>query len=698
MLAFVALAIPTFCMGGTLPALGAFIDRGRHQLGRTAGLLYVVNTAGAALGVLAFPFAFFSTFGAALSLILCVLGNLFVAGLALRINRRTESPIDDKITAPSTKSSAQMPFILAFASGAISFIAQVLWNRAFAQVHENSLYSFAIITAVFIAALAVGGEVARVILRRSANAKPLLGMVWMIAGVFAAFSPLLFVKLTNQLSFISAPTWFETLSRLTGLAFAVAFPIAALIGFAFPIILELAGKDFAKPSGDVLGRLLCVNLFGAVAGAILGGFVLPETAGLWRSIILSGLALAVFGLLQFSPRRRIIPALVAALIFALTLRLDLPRVRAIADRGEKVVAVSEGAHGIVAVVDYGDSRRLKLNNSYVLGGTFSTGDERMQSHIPLLMHPNPQRIVYMGLGTGISAGGSRFHSISNVTVLELVPEVTSAAREYFADENLHILDQPNTRVITEDARNFLRHTSEKFDVIIGDLVVPWKAGEAALFTKENFRAGNRALAPGGIFCQWTPLFQISPDEFQVLLNTFLSVFPEAYLWRGDFSPDRPAVALIGFAEGGALNARTIHQRLAMMKADPANPQLIDDFAVWMNFIGIVDRNDVNPKWRINSENRPWIELTGPISHPNSSGDNLLVGRRWQKWYNKLRGVSLARFDAGEREFAAMRAGEALMEFTLCLSEQNQRGAARAQEEIQQLVPPNVYRGLFPPER
>src|ERR1035437_988539 len=65
--AFLALLIPTFCMGGTLPLLGQLMDRGRRQLGLTAGWLYVVNTAGACLGALAFPFLLLPGLGLAKS-------------------------------------------------------------------------------------------------------------------------------------------------------------------------------------------------------------------------------------------------------------------------------------------------------------------------------------------------------------------------------------------------------------------------------------------------------------------------------------------------------------------------------------------------------------------------------------------------------------------------------------------------------
>ena len=73
---------------------------------------------------------------------------------------------------------------------------------------------------------------------------------------------------------------------------------------------------------------------------------------------------------------------------------------------DRLLGVREGAFGSVAVVQHEGHRRIKLNNYYVLGGTAAAGDERLQGHIPLLLHPRPEHVAYLGLGTGIylSAG------------------------------------------------------------------------------------------------------------------------------------------------------------------------------------------------------------------------------------------------------------------------------------------------------
>jgi spermidine synthase len=696
-LACVALAIPTICMGGTLPALGAFIDHGEHRLGRTAGLLYVMNTAGAALGVLAFPLILLPKVGAQSSLIFCAVTNLLISAVAYRLAGRVRSseskpePVFDQKRINALSPIQPPPLFLAFVSGLAGFVVQIQWNRAFAQIHENSLLSFAIITALFIAALAVGGQITRFALRRNMQPATLLKFAWLIAGILVIASPWIFLSATDNLSYIPASNgWLQYALKLASLSLVLTFPIATLIGIALPAIFEYAGRASEYP-GKILGKLLTSNLVGSALGAVLAGFVLPKFFSLWGITIYSG-AIFIAMAANFFPKLKVAFLLSIPVVVALS-RIDLPRVRINTDRGEKLIAISEGAHGIVSVIERADSRRLKLNNAYVLGGTASTGDERMQSHIPLLLHPNPQRVAYLGLGTGISAGGAAFHPVQQITILEVVPEVAQAARAHFAEANMRFLDQPNTRLIVEDARNYLRHTDEKFDVIIGDLVVPWKPGEGALFTRENFQAGKSALNPGGLFCQWLPMFQLSEEEFSILLNTFLSVFPEALIWRGDFSPNETALAFIGYADEKLFTAETIRRRLAQLKPDPSNPQLIDTFAIWMNFIGSVSRADVNPKWRINSEDRPWVELVGPIAHARKSSE--FTGRALQNWSRDLNAVSMSRFDAGEVEAAAMHAGDLLFEFTLLLSENNQPAAAVAQSELKQLLPPALYATVFP---
>src|SRR6185436_13767154 len=220
----------------------------------------------------------------------------------------------------------------------------------------------------------------------------------------------------------------------------------------------------------------------------------------------------------------------------------LSRVKIREGKGERVVALHESSCGIVAVVDAGGQLRIKLDNFYVLGGTASTGDERMQAHLPLLLHPAPRRVAFLGLGTVITAGAALLHPVERVTVLEVV-------------------EDRRVECVVEDARNFLRATERNFDVIVGDMFVPWRRGEAGMFSLDQFTSARRALAPGGIFCQWLPMFQMSEAEFNIVAATFLDVFPQTTLWRGDLAPDLPAVALVGHTDSAPIDPALVDRRV-----------------------------------------------------------------------------------------------------------------------------------------
>ena len=712
--AFVALLIPTFCMGGTLPLLGQLVDRGRHHLGMTAGWLYLVNTVGAGLGALAVPFFLLPRLGLTKAVWLGAALNGMLALTAWWLDGRlaTVSPkppvrVEKRKEPHAVKAKTAVPVLfLALISGVVTFALQVLWNRAFAQVHENSMYSFSVIVAVVIFALAIGAQLARLGLRRGMEPCRLIGGAWMLAGLTVVIGPELFLRLSNGLSYLPASGgWTGHAMHLTGLAVALILTPMALLGIGLPAIMEQAGRISGDDAGGALGRLLATNVAGSVGGALTTGFLLPHWLGLWKGMLWLGTLLLATGLWQWvrwpghSAHRKFGFILAGGWLASLLpiMQIDFPRVRLASAESEQLLSLAEGTHGITAVVERPGSRRLKLNNHYGLGGTASTGDERMQAHVPLLLHASPRRVAFLGLGTGITAGGALFHPVEHVTVMELVPEVVAASRMYFRQANAGVLDDARTRVVQDDARNFLRGSGERFDVIVGDLVVPWRQGEGSLFTLEQFTAARGALAPGGLFCQWLPLFQLSETEVNILTRTFLTVFPGAQVWRGDFSPTEPAIALIGTSGDFKLEVETVRKRLAEMQPDRSNPQLRSPDAFWMNLVGVLEISDLpTNETRLNREDRPWIELLGPMLHAGGDPQSLFTGRRLQAWLDQVTQRSRNRMEPLlERESSAVAAGRVLAEMTLCLAEGDRAGAVAAQERLKQTLPAAAYQSLFP---
>lgn len=649
-LATAALFVPAFLMGGTLPLLAHAFVASREEFGKTGSVIYAANTFGAVLGALAVPFLLLPTLGAERSYFAAAAANLCVGALAILLDRsdrvalessadeerRVESRRREDVRGARSKSSkpswSKPSWVLSaasFLSGALVLALEVLWARMLAQVHENSVYSFAIVLAIFLAGLAAGAALARALLARGWNPYKALGLAWVSAGVLVFATPPLFYSLTGGLSYVNE---FGSDANLLTLAFAASTMLAPtmLAGMVLPLLMEVTADARAGSAGPMLGRLLAFNTAGSVVGPLVATYALLPSVGLWAGIALAGLSMVASGEAWLgglfkgrltTARRAAVVALLVAIVVGAN-PLTLPRARVRRDGDEKLIHLDEGSHAIVSVLESPDDRWMLLNNFYTLGGTASAAEERQQARIPLMLHPSPRRVAFLGMGTGITAGGALLPNVERVVALELVPEVVKTAGDFFAESNLGLLKDKRVEVVNEDARVYLKASGQSFDVIVGDLVVPWRSGESSLFTREHFNAARAALAPGGLFCQWLPMHQLTEEQFRIIAATFLDVFPRATLWRGDFLTDAPALALVGHTDGGAFDPNAVDATAQRLKpsTESTTPILSARGGLWLFLVGPLDPSDARfASARRNTESEPWIELLSPSNNLNSKG-------------------------------------------------------------------------------
>jgi tetratricopeptide (TPR) repeat protein len=63
-------------------------------------------------------------------------------------------------------------------------------------------------------------------------------------------------------------------------------------------------------------------------------------------------------------------------------------------------------------------------------------------------------------------------------------------------------------------------------------------GVSDLFTADHFRIAKRKLKPGGIYCEWIQLYEMSPENVKTLYRTFASQFRHALVFSAeDLSSD-----------------------------------------------------------------------------------------------------------------------------------------------------------------
>ncbi|TMQ18246.1 MAG: hypothetical protein E6K82_20385, partial [Candidatus Rokuibacteriota bacterium] len=414
-----------------------------------------------------------------------------------------------------------------------------------------------------IAALAAGAGLAGLLLRvvdptRVAAA----GLV--VAGVTSILGVWCFIGLTAGLQYFGMHHGLaEYVGRIVGLAALTAGPATLASGAVLPALWAAFGER--DSASRPVGELTAANVLGGALGAVLAGFVLVPALGLRAGFLLVAVCYLLVAAIM-SPSTRALQGLAyAGLVLVVLLdpiRAPLTHLKT----GETLRASAEGAAGIVTVVDTGDDVQLRLDNYYVLGGSAAERNERRQGLVPLLLHPDPRRAAFIGMATGISASAAPALGVTETTVIEVVPEVAALAKTHFGPWNADLLDRRDVRLVVDDGRRYLAATDTAFDVIVSDLFIPWHASAGNLYALEMYQTVGRRLAPGGLFCQWLPLYQMTQEEFEVVARTFLAVFPHVTLWRNDFYPNRPVLGLVGARQPLTLDLERVGRRMAALPA------------------------------------------------------------------------------------------------------------------------------------
>ena len=559
----VVLSVPAAAMGATFPIAARWFIPAAGAAARDAGTLYAANTVGAALGALAAGFLLLPRLGLSGTTWVAVALNVAAAAAAFAIAQRQVATASDVPVSKARRKAANptrpapSPTIAAAAlgvSGFASLTLQVVWTRLLALVLGPTTYAFSLIVAVFIAGLAAGAAIASRFAARTRQ--PLVGLALCLAlsvGLAAGSAAFVDRGLLAIADIVARSdiTFREVLVRQALLALALLAPMTLAFGAAFPFAVAAAARDDQTVASD-LGLVYAVNTTGAIAGALLAGFMLIPSLGLHGTLrvvtIVGGLgSLAVLWSGRTSGRARVIATVLAAAVLALgtflpqwdrlllssgaykyAALLQGPDVRTALTAGE-LLYYREGASATVAVRRVAGTTSLAIDGKVDASNAGDMLTQRLLAHVPLLLHEAPRDVAILGLGSGVTLGSALTHPVERADVLEISREVVEASG-YFRHENHNAIENDRTHLIVGDGRTHLMLTDRQYDVIVSEPSNPWMAGIASLFTHEFFAAARERLRPGGVLCQWAHTYDISTHDLQSIVATFVSVFPDGTLW------------------------------------------------------------------------------------------------------------------------------------------------------------------------
>jgi spermidine synthase len=155
-------------------------------------------------------------------------------------------------------------------------------------------------------------------------------------------------------------------------------------------------------------------------------------------------------------------------------------------------------------------------------------------HVPVMIHPNPTRVLIIGGGDGGSARELLKHpNLTNATMIDIDEELCRMCEKHMPKLSNGAFTDPNLNLIFGDGIDFVKKAEDNsFDVIIVDSTdpLPGSVGEV-LFTKEFYEHCYRVLSPNGtISTQALMPMRYDPDIYRRALTNIQHAFGKDNLY------------------------------------------------------------------------------------------------------------------------------------------------------------------------
>jgi spermidine synthase len=545
-LAFALLVIPATAMGVTLPLLVRALIGREPKFGALLGRLYGWNTLGAVAGVLVTEIVLIGALGIRGTALAAGALNLVAALVAATLSRSIPAPasLDRARAASAIPRTARPGLIAVFLSGFALLALEVVWFRFLSLFIESRSLAFALLLAVVLCGVALGGIAASIWLQRKSDARHPVSTVAFAAGALTMVGYAIFPFFRVHVADLGlAAPWF---------ALCLALPLMLPVCFASGIFFTLIGaelRDIFSAESETTGHLTLANTLGAALGSLMGGFVLLPTLGMEGSLYVLAVVYGGIGALLVCrtrprPVRMWLPGLALAVVAALfpfgameRSHIAVP-VAAMTNERDEVLAVREGLIDTLVYVAHRElgqpaSYRM-ITNSYSMSANMWSARRYMDLYAvwPLALHPEPREALLISFGVGTTARALTTSSeLTSIDVVDISRDVLEMGELIFAPGKYPLHD-PRVRVHIEDGRHFLLTTERRFDLITGEPPPPQMAGVVNLYTREYFELMRDRLAPGGMVTYWLPLHSLSERAARSILRAFCDAFDDCSLWRG----------------------------------------------------------------------------------------------------------------------------------------------------------------------
>ncbi|MGD9562362.1 MAG: fused MFS/spermidine synthase [Pyrinomonadaceae bacterium] len=440
-----------------------------------------------------------------------------------------------------------------FVCGALVMVYEIIGSRIVAPYIGTSTYIWTSLIGVILAALSLGYWIGGRMADKRPEIKILAAAIFM-AGGLVSLTILIKDVVLSAIHAAGGPLELKAV----GAAALLFAPASVMLGFVTPYAVKLRTLSLNE-SGKTVGRLYALSTVGSIAGTFAAGFFLIPFVGSTRTLyLIAGSLFAVSLLLAPFALTRTNLTILIVFVFGMT--------------GSEVSAwYMRTVHGVIDL-DTEYSRVQIFETTHAETGrpyrAIATDPYFAQSAIylddgspvfeyvkffKLVDHFNPGNkkvLMIGGAGYTIPREYLKDHPDSTIDVVEIDPQMTQLARQYFG-----LKDDPRMKIFHQDGRVFLNNApSNTYDAVFIDAFgslfsIPWQ-----LTTLEAVQHVHRVLKHEGVVIVNIG-GALESDSSRFLASetsTFRKAFSEVLLFK--VRPDRSDsdlqnIALVGCKVG-----------------------------------------------------------------------------------------------------------------------------------------------------
>jgi spermidine synthase len=210
-------------------------------------------------------------------------------------------------------------------------------------------------------------------------------------------------------------------------------------------------------------------------------------------------------------------------------------------------------------------------------------------HVPLLLHPCPEKVLIIGGGDGGTLREVLKYSVREAHLVEIDKEVIKASERFLTKINQGSFQKRRARIHIGDGVKFVKEHNNEFDVIIVDSSDPIGPAKK-LFSLAFYQDAYQALKVNGIFVAQSGSAFLQTNELKNNWQNAKKVFPSTSAYFADIPTYTGG--LYGFVIGSKkinlekIDFRQIERKYQAMKLKTKyyNPQIHFASFVLPNYI------------------------------------------------------------------------------------------------------------------